>query len=147
MPFDPSFDSSRIPSAPDAQRLHGALARSLRVAVIATDLTGAVTFWNPFATELYGWSSQEVLGRNIMEITVSTETEDEAKHHMEAVQAGGSWAGEFQVRCKNGSYVAAFVTLSALVDEQGVNIGIVGVSEDLALRRKAEDALRRSEAQ
>jgi PAS domain S-box-containing protein len=147
MPSDPTSDSAASPAAPDAHRLHGALARSLKVAVIATDLAGAVTFWNPFATELYGWTSQEVLGRNIMEITVTSETEDEARQHMAAVMAGGTWAGEFQVRCKNGTYVAAFVTLSALVDRQGINIGVVGVSEDLTLRRNAEEALRRSESQ
>src|SRR5258708_32006564 len=66
---------------------------------------------------------------------------------MAAVLAGESWAGEFQVRRKDGTYVTAFVTLSPLVDEDGVSIGVVGVSQDLTPRKQAEEALRRSEAQ
>ena len=72
------------------------------MAIIATDLSGTVTYWNPFAEELYGWSSDEVLGRNIMDITVSSETEQQAREHMASVIAGKSWTGEFQVRRKGG---------------------------------------------
>jgi PAS domain S-box-containing protein len=119
---------------------------AVRVAIIGTDMAGVVTYWNPFAEELYGWSSSEVVGRNIMEITVSSETEEEARKHMASVQAGNSWAGEFQVRCKNGAFVGAFVTLSP-VREDGTASGIVGVSQDVASLKAAESALRRSEEQ
>jgi len=140
-------DLSEGASAADQIRLRERLPEAVQVAIIATDLTGSVTYWNPFAEQLYGWRSHEVLGRNILELTVSQETEEEARQHMAAVVAGGSWAGDFQVRCKNGSYIHAFVTLSALLDENGAAIGVVGVSQDLTPRKQAEAALRRSEAQ
>ena len=140
-------ESSNSDVASEQIRLRSRLAGAVKVAIIATDLSGSVTYWNPFAEELYGWSAQEVLGRNIMGITVSAETEEQAKQHMAAVLAGESWAGEFQVRCKSGSYVTAFVTLSLLTDENGVSIGLVGVSQDLTPRKQAEEALRRSEEQ
>jgi PAS domain S-box-containing protein len=140
-------ESSNSDAASGQIRLHSRLASAVKVAIIATDLAGSVTYWNPFAEELYGWSAQEVLGRNIMGITVSAETEEQAKQHMAAVIAGETWGGEFQVLCKNGSYLTAFVTLSLLTDDDGVNIGLVGVSQDLTPRRQAEDALRRSEEQ
>jgi PAS domain S-box-containing protein len=120
---------------------------AVKAAVIGTDLTGVVTYWNPFAEELYGWAPDEVVGRNIMEITVSSKTEEEAAKHMASVIAGNSWAGEFQVRCKNGDYVSAFVTLSPVKDEDGTLTGIVGVSQDLSSLREAQGALRRSEEQ
>jgi len=52
-----------------------------------------------------GGRQKEVMGRNIMEITVSTETEEEARKYMASVLAGNSWAGEFQVRCKDAGFV------------------------------------------
>jgi PAS domain S-box-containing protein len=125
--------------------LPASLLSAVHVAIIGTDLSGVVNFWNGFAEKLYGWRAEEVIGRNIMEITVSAETEEEAQRHMAAVVAGNTWAGEFQVRCKNESYVSAFVTLSVVRDEEGEIRGVVGVSQDLRSVKEAEWALRRSE--
>ncbi|MGH9502430.1 MAG: PAS domain-containing sensor histidine kinase [Terriglobales bacterium] len=123
------------------------LLRAIRAAVIVTDLAGTITYWNPFAQELYGWSSSEVMGRPIMEITVSSDTEQQAKECMADLNAGKSWAGEFQVLCKDGKYLTALVSLSPMLDESGNNAGIIGVSQDLRSHKQAEDALRSSERQ
>jgi PAS domain S-box-containing protein len=147
-------DSISLPSpfpesAPPAElpRLHSLFLQAAQVAIIATDLAGIIIYWNPFAERLYGWSSQEAVGRNIMEITVSAETGQAAQEHMQSVRAGNSWAGEFQVRCNDGNYMAAFVTLSPVRNDSGVNVGIVGVSQDIRSLKEAEGALRRSEEQ
>jgi PAS domain S-box-containing protein len=119
----------------------------VKAAIIITDGAGVITYWNPFAEELYGWASKEVIGRNIMEITVSNESEQEAKKHMAAVNAGKSWSGEFEVRCKEGGFLTALVTLSPVIDEGGSTIGIVGVSQDLSGRKQAEEDLRNAHAE
>lgn len=146
MAGDPSFTdfSALVPSQSEAD-LPGSLLTAVKAAIIGTDLAGNVTFWNPAAEQLYGWSAAEVLGRNIMQITVSSETEHQAREHMLSVTAGGTWSGEFQVHCKSGQFLAAFVTLSAIFDQGGVPIGVVGVSQDLSALRGAEAALRRVE--
>lgn len=130
-----------------SSQVQSLLPSSVHVAIIATDLNAQIIYWNPFAEQLYGWSSAEVVGHNIMEITVSSETEEQANVSMGAVFAGGRWAGEFQVRHKNGRYVDAYVTLSLIRNQDGTNIGIVGVSQDITLLKEAEDALLRSEQQ
>jgi PAS domain S-box-containing protein len=116
---------------------------AVRAAIIITDVAGVITHWNPFAEQLYGWRSIEVIGRNIMEITVSTETEQQAKEHMATLVAGGSWSGEFEVRCKSGRFLTALVTLSPIVDDRGTTIRIVGVSQDLSERKQTENELRK----
>ncbi|MGA9509366.1 MAG: PAS domain S-box protein [Candidatus Sulfotelmatobacter sp.] len=128
-------------------RLQSLFLNAIKAAIIATDLSGTVIYWNPFAQHLYGWSPEEVLGRNIMEITVSSETEEDARKYMTSVLAGNSWAGEFQVRSSDGSFVSALVTLSLVRDDDGSAVGIVGVSQDVKGLREAEGALRRSEEQ
>jgi PAS domain S-box-containing protein len=133
----------------EAALLPAFLLSAVHVAIIGTDLSGRVNFWNGFAEKLYGWRAEEVIGRNIMDITVSAETAEEAQRRMKAVVAGkgNSWAGEFDVRCKDGSFVSAFVTLSVVRDEEGEIRGVVGVSQDLRSVKEAEWALRRSEAE
>ncbi len=143
----PVVKSSANPPTPEQSRLRSLFLNCLKAAVIATDLSGVVTYWNPFAEKLYGWRSDDVLGRNIMEITVSAEDEEASREHMATVLQGNSWAGEFQVRCKDGGSVSAFVTLSAVREEDGAIVGIVGVSQELAALKEAEGALRRSEEQ
>ena len=123
------------------------LLSTVKAAIIITDVAGAITYWNPFAEELYGWPSNEVAGRNIMEITVGTETEQQANAHMELLQTGKSWTGEFQVRCKDGQHRTALVTLSPLTDAGGATTGIVGVSQDLSDRKHAEEQLRSAQAE
>ncbi|MGB0008188.1 MAG: PAS domain S-box protein [Candidatus Sulfotelmatobacter sp.] len=140
-------ESSKLHPLEPQLHLPGLFLNAIQAAVIATDLSGAVIFWNPFAQQLYGWSPEEVLGRNIMEITVSSENEEEAKKYMASVLAGNSWAGEFQVRSKGGNLVSALVTLSLVRDDDGSAVAIVGVSQDVQGLKEAEGALRRSEEQ
>ncbi len=119
----------------------------IKAAIIITDSAGIITYWNPFAEELYGWPSKEVVGRNIMEITVAKENEEEAARHMATLKVGERWTGEFEVRCKGGGLLTALVTLSPIVDITGATIGIIGVSQDLSGRKETEEGLRNERAE
>jgi PAS domain S-box-containing protein len=123
------------------------ILEAVDVAVIITDAAGIVTYWNPFAEKLYGWTPKEVIGRSIMGITVTTETAEQAQQHMASMMAGHGWSGEFAVRCKNGELLPALVTLSPLLDDQGATIGIVGVSQDLKAHKQIEDELSEARAE
>jgi PAS domain S-box-containing protein len=120
---------------------------AMKVAVIITDSVGVIRYWNPFARELYGWSAEEVIGRNIMEITVAKGTKREAEQHMNALREGQRWTGEFEVRCKDGRFLTALVTLSPMRDESGATTGIIGVSQDLSGRKRTEEELRSERAE
>jgi len=126
-------------------RLPTSLLDAVSAAIIATDLDGNIIYWNPFAQQLYGWTSQEVLGRNIMDVTVNSQTAQQAKTIMASLSAGKTWTGEFEVQRKDGTAFTASINLSPVADENGRPVGIVGVSQDLTQRKRAEEALRRSE--
>src|SRR5215216_6681970 len=113
-------------------------------AIIATDLQGKIIYWNRAAKELYGWSSEEVMGRPIVEVTPSEEMLERAEEIMSELRAGRSWSGEFVVQRKDGSTFPAMVTDTPVHDEQGNLAGIIGVSTDITEFKKMEE-LRRSE--
>jgi PAS domain S-box-containing protein len=119
----------------------------VKAAVIATDNAGTIIYWNPFAETLYGWQAQEVLGRNSMEITVTATTYEDANEIMAAVKAGQGWSGEFMVFCKGGEYLPALITLSPIFDENGAPIGVIGISQDLRGRTRADEELRKHQAE
>lgn len=100
-------------------------------AVIVTDLEGVIHLWNPAAEELYGWSAEEVIGRNIADVTVPRISAALGAEIMSSMQDGSGWTGGFIVQRKDGSTFPAFVTDTGVRDEDGLLVGIVGVSTDL----------------
>jgi PAS domain S-box-containing protein len=122
------------------------LLEQVQAAVIATDVQGRVTHWNEHAEKLYGWSREEVLGRDVRELTVGSDEAAVAEEIMQALGSGETWEGEFVVRRKDGSTFPAHVTDSLIRDAEGRTVGIVGVSTDITERKRTEQELRESEA-
>jgi len=107
-------------------------------AVLATDMLGTVTFWNKAATEIYGWTWEEAIGANIIELTPSTQSKEDAEELMKKLSQGEGWSGEFYVRRKNGVQFPAYVFNSPVFDEFGIQRGIIGVSSDISERKENE---------
>ncbi len=113
------------------------LLEQVPAAVIATDLEGVVTHWNWHAEELYGWSREEVLGRNIQELTVGPSEAEVAAEIMSLLRCGQSWEGEFWTTRKDGSRFPAYVLDSLVHGAQGQPVAIVGISVDITERKRA----------
>jgi PAS domain S-box-containing protein len=116
-------------------------------AMIATDMKGRVTYWNRFAEKLYGWSAEEVLGRDIVEVTPSVPEQDKAAEIMSAMLAGRSWAGDFLARHRDGKVFPIRVNNSPIYDERGKQIGVVGASDDVSQHKHAEEERARLSAE
>ena len=99
-------------------------------AVITTDPDGVVVYWNPAAEELYGWTAEEAVGRDIATLSVPDMSQEIAADIMRALRERVAWSGGFAVRRKDGSLFPALVTDSGIYRD-GVLVGIVGVSTNL----------------
>ncbi|MEQ9354292.1 PAS domain S-box protein [Coleofasciculus chthonoplastes] len=115
--------------------------------VIATDLSGMITYWNHFAEILYGWSATEVIGRAIIEVLAPKNHQEKAIEIMQILQRGEGWTGEFWVQHRDGTIFPVQATNSSIYDETGQFIGIVGVSFDLTERKQVEVALQQANAE
>jgi len=60
-------------------------------AVIGMDEQGAVSFWNPRAAEIFGWSVAEAHGRNLAELVIRPADRDAFREGLAQVPAGGEW--------------------------------------------------------
>lgn len=96
-------------------------------AVIGTDLSGTIVYWNETAEKIYGWSADEAIGRDVVEVTPTMMSRNEADTIMNALQSGGRWQGAFIVRNRSGHPMIVDVEDIAIV-HQGEVIGIVGIS-------------------
>jgi PAS domain S-box-containing protein len=124
-----------------------AVLDNLHAAIIITDTAGTIAYWNSFAQQLYGWKFEEVARHNVMELIRSSATEEESRQYKARLAAGDGLSGEFQILCRNATYLPAVVTLSPMFDKEGKAIGIVGVSQDLTAVNKKEQDLTAAQAQ
>lgn len=111
----------------DHARLLGALGH----AVVATDASGIVRYWNAAAHRLYGWSAQEAVGLHLHRLVGVGTLRSFAAEVMAVVSSGGRWSGSLFARAKDGSAFPVLVTNSAIHDVQGRFVGLVTVSTDL----------------
>ncbi|HEX7807743.1 MAG TPA: PAS domain S-box protein, partial [Thermoanaerobaculia bacterium] len=109
-------------------RFQARLLDAVEQAVIATDVEGRITYWNNYAEKVYGWRADEVMGRNIVDITCPSMSADEAAAVMQKLSAAESWSGEFIVRDRSGRNFPCMVIDSPILDAGGTLTGVVGVS-------------------
>lgn len=111
--------------------------------VIASDNEHRITYWNPAAEQLYGFTAAEVLDRPLEEITHYqwlNPTDEAAVYEMLATK--GSWQGENWHTTGHGERLHVESTVSVLKDTQGRPIGLLAVIRDITERKRAEEAER-----
>ncbi|CAN5871806.1 PAS domain-containing protein [soil metagenome] len=120
------------------------LLASVRDALIVTNLDGIVTYWNDGATRLFGWTAGERLGRPLIE-RFPEEARETVARLTRDIADGRDWGGEFHDSRKDGSRVWIDATVVCIRDAAGHPISVMGISQDISLRKEAEEALRASE--
>ena len=116
------------PSREEAIRRRAVIFDTPSQAVIATTASGAIAFWNDAACSLYGWSVEDVMGQDIVEVTPAKPVQASAADIMRQLQAGRSWSGDFRVRRRDGIELTVYVQDFPVRDSDGELIGIIGVS-------------------
>jgi diguanylate cyclase (GGDEF)-like protein/PAS domain S-box-containing protein len=121
----------------------GSLLAAVGQAVIGTDRSGRIQYWNRAAQDLYGYTEQEVSGRPLIEVIAPPEAEHLVMEWSVRLSADESYAGDWPVRDKAGRIFTAYVALTSVLDDQGSIVGAVGVSYDVSLQRETEARARR----
>jgi diguanylate cyclase (GGDEF)-like protein/PAS domain S-box-containing protein len=124
-------------------RFQARVLEAVGQSVIATDLEGNILYWNRAAEDLYGYSSEEALGRRLRDLTLSEELLDQAEGVASELRAGRTWSGETLLRRKDGSYLPVLGTATPLFDDRGNLAGMIGVSTDISERKALEEELER----
>lgn len=119
------------------------------LAVMEFDSELRVVQWSPQAENVFGWKSQEVLGKRLIDMGF-VHAEDEAAARREVIAPlvnGGKQSKTMYNRnyTKDGSIVYCEWYNSVLRNEAGELISILSLALDVTDRKQAEEALRESE--
>jgi PAS domain S-box-containing protein len=123
---------------------------SIGDAVIATDEAGRVTFINPVAESLTGWQQDEAIGQPVQEVfrIVNEYTLKVVDDPVRKVLQSGkivALANHTVLLRKGGGEVPIDDSGAPILDAQGRVLGVVLVFRDISGRRRAEEALQKSQ--
>ena len=111
------------------------------VSVIITDKNGDIEYVNPKFTEVSGYSSAEVRGRNPRILKSGVTPASEYAALWQAVTRGVEWRGEFHNRRKDGAVFRERAVISPLRDSSGAITHFLAVKEDVTAQRALESQL------
>jgi PAS domain S-box-containing protein len=124
---------------------------SIGDAVIATDDQARVTFMNPVAEALTGWTQADAIGRPLAEVfrIINEETGQTVEDPAARVLRLGTVVGlanHTVLLSRNGTAAAIDDCGSPIVDDHGSVTGAVLVFRDIGQRRAVDEALRKAQA-
>ncbi len=114
------------------------------ISIAITDLSGALEYVNPMFSEVTGYTSDEVLGKN-SRVLKSGGTPSEVYAEMwRSLTSGHVWRGEFENRRKNGEIYVELAVIAPVVGPNGAPTHYVALKEDITRRKESEAALEAS---
>jgi PAS domain S-box-containing protein len=107
--------------------------------MLAWRLDGSIEFWNAGAERLYGFASDEAIGRSSHSL-LQTKFPIEFAEVSARLRNDGYWSGELRHVCKDGHEVFVDSRMQLLGDET-----VLEANRDITERRQIEAALRENE--
>ncbi|HUL45266.1 MAG TPA: PAS domain S-box protein [Bacteroidota bacterium] len=113
--------------------------------IVITDSTGNIEYTNSKFTQITGYLSQEVIGKNPRFLKSGESSPAEYKQLWETIKSGKEWRGEFHNKKKDGTLFWESASISPITDTTGRITNFVAVKEDITERKALEAQLFRTQ--
>ncbi|MBO8138647.1 MAG: PAS domain S-box protein [Desulfotomaculum sp.] len=128
-----------------------AIMDSARDAIAVLDAEGKVVFWNPAAEQLFGYSREEVLGKDLLRLVVPNkhlyELHVQAFRRFQLTGEGNAIGKTIELKVKRKDGRELDVELSVSAFRIGDAWHAVGIVRDISERKRLEEENRRKEEQ
>lgn len=136
----------RIRHAERVQREQAQLLDLTHDTVFVRDLRDVISYWNHAAEVLYGWSKADAIGRSADEL-LATVFPAPRERIRESLMRDGHWSGELVHTKRDGTQVVVASRWTLQYDEKNQPIATLETNNDITQRKRAEELLRKSQAQ
>ena len=119
-------------------RWFASIVESSEDAIVSKDIAGIITTWNKGAERLFGYTSEEVVGKPVS-ILIPSDRHTEERAILERIGRGDRIENYETVRRrKDGSLVDVSLTISPVRNADGTIVGASKIARDITRRRRAE---------
>jgi PAS domain S-box-containing protein len=113
-------------------------------AIISKSLDGIIQSWNAGAERLFGYTSDEIIGKHITTI-IPAELQDEERTIIERIRTGERIEHFDTIRLgRNGRRIAVSLTVSPIRDPRGAIIGASKIARNITDRQRAHREIHES---
>ncbi len=113
--------------------------------ILTYDLEGRITYANPAVEEIFGYTPEEITGQQFGRYVSPDSLASAHTHFSKGIQGVHVPPYELELVHKNGKLVPVEINPTSLFDVEGKIRGRLTVVRDISFRKKAEEALRKSE--
>lgn len=128
-----------------ARRFHAQLLEAVDDALVATDVAGTVTYWNPGAEQLFRVQREDAVGRSLDELLSDASTQQ--REAPVTLADRDHRFSELDIRLPDGSTVPTLVSVSPLLGEGGTHVGTIAVFRSIHELKEAQGQAARRAAQ
>jgi PAS domain S-box-containing protein len=159
-PFTPLFGDEElarlgqygvsITVAMDRQHLVAGVRRNAELLDLAYDAvfswdfaSRAIQYWNKAASELYGYTAAEALGKDPQEL-LQSQYSAPVDAIVAALLEHDHWEGELEQRAKDGRILPISARWAVQRDAAGATMSVLEINRDISNEKRVADALRRA---
>jgi PAS domain S-box-containing protein len=113
-------------------------------AIIGIDCEGTILSWNNGARKMYGYSSEEAIGKMIS-IVIPQDQQEDLKFILENVNKSLVNKSETIRKAKDGKKIDVSITISPVKDSKNNICGASIIERDITKQKQVEESLRKSE--
>ena len=126
----------------DALRL-AAIVDSSDDAIVGKDLNSIVTSWNAAAERMFGYSAEEMIGTSVR-LLIPDDRQHEEDDVLSRITSGRRLEHYETIRRrKDGTLVPVSLTVSPVLNDEGVIIGASKIARDITERVRGDEERRR----
>jgi diguanylate cyclase (GGDEF)-like protein/PAS domain S-box-containing protein len=122
-------------------RLADRVFESTSEGILITDAEFRILAVNPAFTRITGYHPEEAMDKRSRMMTGPGAQAEINRGMLQRLASDGHWQGEMKDRRKDGSWYPAWLSISAIRDNQGGITNYVGVFTDNTIRKEAENKL------
>jgi PAS domain S-box-containing protein len=112
-------------------------------AVFITDLEGVIQYTNPAFEKVYGFTSEEAIGKTPRIVKSGLMPDEQYEQFWKTLLSGETVSEEITNKTKDGLLIPIAGTNSPILDESGQIIGFLAVHQDITERKLSEEILKR----